>query len=178
MRRNCIRALVIAFVALALALWGRALRRDLDVMGALVDTGKEMDWEIGGVTAVRNVGKDQWRISAEKVVRDHPVEYLNKISSQIVGPSGLRTINAPTGAYDHENGTLTLRDADGIWQRSEHPFEWETPEARWEQKNDVWNFPRGVTVSGDIYTLVCKNAVMDGQRKICVKDGCIRWWSE
>ena len=157
MRRNCIRALVIAFVALALALWGRALRRDLDVMGALVDTGKEMDWEIGGVTAVRNVGKDQWRISAEKVVRDHPVEYLNKISSQIVGPSGLRTINAPT---------------------SEHPFEWKTPEARWEQKNDVWNFPRGVTVSGDIYTLVCKNAVMDGQRKICVKDGCIRWWSE
>ena len=111
-------------------------------------------------------------------MRDHPVEHLNKISSQIMGPSGLRTINAPNGTYDHENGTLTLRDADGIWQRPEHPFEWKTPEARWEQKNDVWNFPRGVTVSGDVYTLVCKNAVMDGQRKICVKDGCIRWWSE
>lgn len=178
MRRNCIRTLIVVFVALALVFWGRALKHDLGVIGTLVDAGRELGWEIDGITAVRNIGRDQWKISAEKVVRGRPVEQMSKISSQIEGPSGIRTINAPHGAYDHENDTLTLRNAHGMWQRSEHPFEWKTPEARWEQKNDVWEFPQGVTVSGDVYMLVCKNAVMDGHRKIYAKDGCIRWWSE
>lgn len=178
MRQNCIRGLVTVFVVLVLFLWGGTLKRDLNVIKLFVDTDKELNWEIEGVAAVRNVGKDRWKISAEKVVRDYPVENLKKVSTQITGPSGLRTINAPNGTYNHENGTLTFLNANGIWQRSEYSLEWKTPEIRWEQENAAWNFPRGVTVNGNVYMLVCRNAVIDRQCKVFVKDGCIRWWSE
>lgn len=178
MRRNFLRGLIIILAALALTFWGRALKRDVDLTAAPVGSGEKLDWELGGVTAVRNIGKDQWKISAEKVVRDHPVEKLIDVSAQITGPSGLRTINAPAGVYDQKNGALTLCDVDGTWQRSEHPFTWKTPKALWEQKSDVWTFPKGVAVNGDVYALTCKSAVMDGQRKVFLEYGCIRWWSE
>ena len=30
-------------------------------------------------------------------------------------------------------------------------MEWSTPQAVWDQKENLWTFPQGVTVSGDVY---------------------------
>ena len=164
-----------AFVAL-LALWGSVMKEDLNLTVDLVKNGKSFNLEIGGLSTVRKIGEDVWEIFAGTVIRKTPVEDMKEIRTKILGPSGLRTVNAPEGSYDSEKGVLILHNADGVWERAEYPMEWSTPHAIWEQKGELWTFPKGVTVSGDVYGLTGTSAVMKKQQEIHIENGCIRWW--
>ena len=111
-------------------------------------------------------------------VKDHPVDHLKGGSALISGPSGERTVRSPSGKYDSKKKELTLEDAKGYWKRPQYPLTYETPLAHWTQNGDHWDFPHGVTVSGDVYSLECESAEMSGQRNIRVKNGCLVWWSQ
>lgn len=159
-----------------MVLWGNALYHD--ITATLNENDDKRNWELGGVTSLRQVGEDTWELSADKVVRKTPVEYLVGVASKIHGDAGLRTINAPTGEYNADAQTLVLNEADGIWVRPDHPLDWKTERAFWKQTSDIWHFPVGVTVVSDVYQFDCKKAVMKEQREIHATKGRILWWSE
>lgn len=168
---------IVLFSAL-LALWGMVLRDDVNLTAGLLEEVKNIYVEIDGLNAVRVIGEDLWELSSGKVVRRSPVEDLKKIATKITGPSGVRTINAPEGSYDSEKGQLVLLNASGIWERPQYPMEWSTPQAVWDQKENLWTFPQGVTVSGDVYGLTGERAVVKNQQEIHVENGCLRWWKQ
>ena len=173
-----IKILVVAAVAVGLYFWASHLKRDLNLVNKPVSKGETMKWELGEVETTRLIGRDQWDIAAKNVVRDHPVDHLKDVSALISGPSGERTVRSPSGKYDSKKKELTLEDAKGYWKRPQYPLTYETPLAHWTQNGDHWDFPHGVTVSGDVYSLECESAEMSGQRNIRVKNGCLVWWSQ
>ena len=173
-----VKLLIAMAVAPGIFLWARHMKRDLDLVNRPTGTGDSPKWELGEVETTRLIGKDQWDIAARNVVRDHPVDHLKDVSALITGPSGERTLRAPSGQYDSKNNVLTLEDAKGDWKRPQYPLTYETPLARWTQKGDRWDFPRGVIVSGDVYSLECESADMTAQRNIRVKNGTLVWWSQ
>ena len=172
-----VKLLLAVAVAAVLFLWGWSMRRDLNLVNAIVSKTESLSWELGEVESHRVIGKDVWAIGAKNVIRDHPVDRLSGISAIITGPSGERTINAPSGDYDSKKNELTLVEAEGDWQRPQYPMSWKTPLARWTQKGDRWDFPKGVTISGDVYSLECETAQMIGQKDVHVTNGCLRWWN-
>ena len=173
-----VKLLIALVVAAGVFFWARNMRRDLDLVNRPVGTGESPKWELGEVETTRLIGKDQWNIAAKNVVRDHPIDHLNDVSALITGPSGERTLRAPSGQYDSKTKELTLKDARGNWKRPQYPLTYETPLACWTQKDDRWDFPQGVMVSGDVYSLECESAEMSSQRNIRVKNGCVVWWSQ
>ena len=173
-----VKILVAAAVAAGLFLWGSHMRRDLNLVNRPSGAGEAMKWELGEVETMRLIGKDQWDLAAKNVIRDHPVDRLKDVTALITGPSGERTVRAPTGQYDSKKKELTLEQASGDWKRPQYPMTWETPLAHWTQNGDRWDFPRGVTVSGDVYSLECESAEMSGQKNVRVLNGRLVWWSQ
>ena len=172
-----VKLLLATAVAVALFRGGWGMRRDLNLVNTNAGKKESLSWELGEVESHRIIGKDVWAIAAKNVIRDHPVDRLSGISALITGPSGERTINAPSGDYDSKKKELTLVQAEGVWKRPQYPMSWKTPLAHWMQKGDQWDFPKGVTISGDVYSLECESAQMIGQKDVHVTNGCLRWWN-
>ncbi len=173
-----IKAAAAALAALLVFAWGRSLRDDVGLVNVKTGAEKTANWEIGGVEMTRYIGEDTWDIEARTVIRDFPVEKMFDVNAVITGKSGLRTVNAVTGDYNGKTQDLTLNDADGVWNRETYPLKWETPVARYTKKDDRWFFPRGVTVTGDVYSLECESAEATGLKKIHVTNGRIVWWTK
>jgi len=172
-----IKILIAAAALTGLFFWGRNLRSDLNLVELSGKASKSANWELGDIETTRIVGKDTWEIEAKKVIRRHPVDHLTRISAKISGPSGVRTVYAPNGSYNSRRNELVLRKAKGVWKRPQYPMSWKTPLARWTQKGDRWDFPKGVTISGDVYSMECESAHMSGQKDVHAINGCIRWWN-
>ncbi len=173
-----IKAVVAALLAFLLYLWGDSLHDDYGLVNVKTAADNSASWEIGGVEMTRFIGKDTWDIEARTVIRDLPVEKMFDVTAVITGESGLRTVNAVTGDYNGKTKDLTLNDADGIWKRERYPLKWETPLAHHTQKDDRWDFPKGVTVIGDVYSLECDSAVVSRLKNIHVTCGHIVWWTK
>jgi hypothetical protein len=173
--RRSVKFLGTAVFIVLLIMWGRSLKKDSRL--TFKPDVKENNWEFNQVSARRDVGKDVWIISSDRVLHKYPVEEMSGINSSINGPSGLRTINAPNGNYDNAEKTLMLMEAEGIWERHDYPLTWKTQKAYWNQKDDKWSFPQGLVVSSDVYFLVCESAVVKNQNCVHMVNGLIRWWN-
>ncbi|MDY3868444.1 MAG: hypothetical protein SOZ52_03670 [Pyramidobacter sp.] len=176
MLRKCLKLFAVCALAALLVIWGQTMKSDMNLTFDLVRGKKEIFMEIGGFSAVRFFGEDEWDLNAEGIVRKTPVEELHGVHVKIDGPSGLRTINSPRGAYDGSKNQLVLFDADGVWKREEYPLEWSSPHVQWDEQSETWDFPDGVVISGDVYAVTGKSAVMKNGHEIHVEDGCLRWW--
>ncbi len=176
MRQKILKILIFAAVLSAVTVWVKSLKQDLNLTVAKKDENSL--WEFGEVKTVRYIGNDVWDIKAAKVTRMPSVDHFQQITAEINGPSGLRTINAPTGEYDDKNKILRLFDAEGTWIRPDEPLDYQTPEAQWQTVDDVWDFPKGVTVVSEFHRFNADSALMKMQREIHAVNGCILWWSE
>ena len=175
MQRKYIKWIVIMAFLPLLYLWGKSLLRDANL--TLSQDKSQKKWTIEGAEAVRIIGEDTWNITAANVVRDLPTDRMRKIYAEILGPSGLRTINSPRGEYNDKAGRLVLHNAYGIWNRMDGPLDWKTPLARWYRKGDRWVFPKGVTVVSETYHVTGAKATFSRQSKVHLTNGCVRWWT-
>ncbi len=175
-RQKILKILIFAAVLSFVVIWIKSLKQDLNLTVAKNDANSH--WEFGEVKTVRVIGNDIWNIKAAKVTRMPTVDHFQQIAAKISGPSGPRTINAPTGEYDDQNKTLLLFDADGTWERPDEPLNWSTPQAQWQTADDVWDFPKGVTVVSEFHRFDADSALMKAQSEIHAVNGCILWWSE
>ncbi len=176
MRQKILRFLIFAAVLSAIAIGVKSLKRDLNLTVSKKE--ESAPWEFCNVKTVRVIGNDVWNIKAAKVTRLPSVDRFQQVAAEINGPSGTRTINAPEGEYDDQNKTLKLFDAEGTWDRPDEPLDYQTPEAHWQTVDDVWDFPKGVTVVSEFHRFNANSALMKMQREIHAVNGCILWWSE
>ncbi len=176
MRKKILKILIFAAVLSIITVWVKSLKHDLNLTVAKKDENAQ--WEFGEVKTVRVIGNDIWNIRAAKVTRMPTVDHFQQIAAEISGPSGPRTINASNGEYDDKNKILQLFNAEGTWERPDEPLDWRAPQAQWQTVDDVWDFPKGVTVISEFHRFDADSALMKVQREIHAVKGCILWWGE
>lgn len=173
-----IRAAVVMAVCAFFFFWGEFLWRDAHISFDSLETPSVQNWKIGGIRSSRTVGDDFWRIRAVDVERVPGCDNLTGVSAVIEGPSGVRTVTAPSGVYKADDNELELNDAQGTWRREIHPLSWSSPLVKQLGKKDTWVFPKGISVKSDSYTLDAASGTLMSRSKVHLEQGCIRWWNE
>ena len=126
----------------------------------------------------RTVSGDLWQVKLPYLEqRDKAVNFLSAdIKRTISGDKGQWTFFGKSGIYSDDEKTASISDLTGSLQENNRNWLLESPNLTWQDENNTFIFPHGLTIHDDEFNLSTPIASTDNSRVILLQHGGVIKW--